>query len=287
MHVKHVKSDIDMSKRRFGSTEFESLAKSGRSRKLIRSQNVMDAGSSATRQQILEKKQAAQLRRAATINKTLNMRTGGFLGIEKKFFDTYLATTALASGANGAGGELDPATDNCLNAVVQGDGESNRDGKNYIIKSLHFLGRVVVNSQANKTVGWVPPSVFIAIVLDTQTNGAQLNSEDVYTNPAGSIANSTCMQRNLQYSSRFRVLKTFKLDFNNPAFAYDGTNMESCGQSQSIEAHLDNLNIKVSCSATTGPIAAITDNSLHVVGFATNVTETANLTYTSRIRFMG
>jgi len=260
--------------------------KVGRARQLVRTMNVSDAPT-ANRQQILEKKQAAQLRRAATINKQLNVRTGGFLGIEKKFFDSFLATTQIAGPADCTGGELDPATANCLNGVSQGDGESNRDGKNYVIKSLHFLGRVVANSQANKSAGWIPPSVFIAIVLDTQTNGAQLNSEDVYTNPAASIANNTCLQRNLQYSSRFRVLKTFKLDFNQPSLAYDGTNIEGCGFSQSIEAHLDNLNIKVGCSATTGTVAAITDNSLHVIGFATNVTETVNLTYTSRIRFMG
>jgi len=277
-----------MSKRSFAQalTDFDNR-KAGRARKLIRSYNVQEAGTAATRQQILEKKQAAQLRRASTINKQLNMRTGGFLGIEKKFFDTFKATTVIANPANCTGGELDPATDNCLNGVVQGDGESNRDGKNYVIKSLHFLGRVVTNSQPNKTLGWIPASVFIAIVLDTQTNGAQLNSEDVYTNPGGSSANNTCLQRNLQYSSRFRVLKTFKLDFNNPPLSYDGTDMEALGQSQSIEAHLDNLNIKVSCSATTGTVAAITDNSLHVVGFCTNGTETVNLTYTSRIRFMG
>jgi len=221
------------------------------------------------------------------MNKQLNVRTGGFLGIEKKFFDTFKATTVIHNPTDCTGCELDPATDNCLNGVAQGDGESNRDGKNYVIKSLHFNGRVVTNSQPNKTLGWIPPSVFIAIVLDTQTNGAQLNSEDVYTNPAGSSANNSCLQRQLQYSSRFRVLKTWKIDFNDPSMAYDGTNMEACGQSRSIEAHLDNLNIKVGCSATTGTVAAITDNSLHVVGFSTNGTETCNLTYTSRIRFMG
>jgi len=267
--------------------ELSDNRKAGRSRKLVRSYNVQDAGTSASRQAILEKKQAAQMRRASTMNKQLNVRTGGFLGIEKKFFDTFKTTTVIANPANCTGGELDPATDNCLNGVVQGDGESNRDGKNYIIKSLHFNGRVVTNSQNNKTVGWIPPSVFIAIVLDTQTNGAQLNSEDVYTNPLGSSATNTCLQRNLQYSSRFRVLKTWKLDFNDPPFSWDGTDLESCGQSQSIEAHLDNLNIKVSCSATTGTVAAITDNSLHVIGFTTNGTETVNLCYNSRIRFMG
>jgi len=260
--------------------------KVGRARQLVRTMNVSDAPT-ANRQQILEKKQAAQLRRAATMNKQLNIRTGGFLGLEKKFFDTFLATTVIHNPTDATGGELDPATANCLNGISQGDGESNRDGKNYVIKSLHFLGRVVTNSQPNKTLGWIPPSCFIAIVLDTQTNGAQLNSEDVYLNPAASSANNSCLQRNLQYSSRFRVLKTFKIDFNNPSVSYDGTNIEGLGQSQSIEAHLDNLNIKVGCSATTGTVAAITDNSLHVVGFSTNGTETVNLTYTSRIRFMG
>lgn len=217
----------------------------------------------------------------------MNPRTGGFLGIEKKFMDTFLATTQIAGPSDCTGGELDPATMNCLNGVAQGDGESQRDGKNYMIKSLHFLGRVVTNSQTNKTAGWIPASVFIAIVLDTQTNGAQLNSEDVYTNPAASIANNSSLQRNLQYSSRFRVLKTFKLDFNQRTLSWDGTNMESNGQSQSIECHLDNLNIKVQTNGTAATCAVITDNSLHVVGFCTNITETVNLTYTSRIRFVG
>lgn len=231
-------------------------------------------------------RQIAIAKRKASMD-AMNLRTGGFLGLEKKFFDTFLATTVIPGPTNCAGAELDPATNNCLNAVVQGDGESNRDGKNYIIKSLHFLGRVVTNSVTDKTVGFISPSCFIAIVLDTQTNGAQLNSEDVYTNPAGSIANNTCLQRNLQYSSRFRVLKTWKIDFNQRTFGYDGTNIEGCGMSESIECHLENLNIKVQCNATTGPVAAITDNSLHVIGFSTNSTETVNLTYTSRIRFMG
>lgn len=259
----------------------------GLGRKLVRTANVYDAPT-ANRQQILEKKQAAQLRKASSVNRQLNIRTGGFLGLEKKFLDVALATTQIAGPADCTGGELDPVGGvNCLNGVAQGDGESNRDGKNYVIKSLHFAGRVVTNSQTNKTVGWIPPSVFIAIVLDTQTNGAQLNSEDVYTNPGASISTNSCLQRNLQYSSRFRVLKTFKLDFNQPSTTYDGTNIEALGQSQSIEAHLDNLNIKVGCSATTGTVSAITDNSLHVIGFCTNTTETVNLTYTSRIRFMG
>jgi len=234
----------------------------------------------------------AQQRRLASVSARqqqlqLNPRIGGFLGIEKKFFDTFLATTALAGPADCTGGELDPATLNCLNGVTQGDGESQRDGKNYLIKSLHFLGRVVTNSQANKTAGWIPPSCFIAIVLDTQTNGTQLNSEDVYTNPGASIALNSCLQRNLQYSSRFRVLKTFNLAFNARTLSYDGTNLENCGMSQSIECHLDNLNIKVQTSGTTGTAAIVTDNSLHVIGFSTNVTETVNLTYTSRLRFVG
>jgi len=226
-------------------------------------------------------------RRSMQMQAAINPRVGGFLGIEKKFFDTFLATTVIVNPTDCAGGELDPATISCLNGVAQGDGESNRDGKNYLIKSLHWFGRVVTNTQTNKTGGWVPPSVFIAIILDTQTNGAQFNSEDVYTNPAGSSANNSCLQRNLQYSSRFRVLKTFKVDFNQQTLSYDGTNMEGCGMSKSIECHLDNLNIKVQCTGTTGVVSNITDNSLHVLGFSTNGTETVNLTYTSRIRFVG
>ena len=115
-----------------------------------------------------------------------NARTAGFLGLEKKFFDTAVAMVALTAPTDAAGGEIDPTAlpgaVACLNAMAQGDGEQNRDGKKVVLKSVQVKGFV---QKLGGELAAGPDSgtkVFVALVLDTQTNGAQLNSEDVFKN---------------------------------------------------------------------------------------------------------
>lgn len=215
-----------------------------------------------------------------------NMRSGGFLGIERKFEDKE--RTAVATVAVWAGGELDPATEDCLSGVAQGDGEQERDGRRYVIQSVHIRGRLILPSLKAQTSPAGDVFVRLALVWDKQTNGAKLNAEDVFKAPATGTQ-STMAMRNLQYTGRFKVLKDkrIKLDVSK-AIVSDGTaNSFSWGQ---IEVPFEwNVHFKrpiaVLCSAGGSTVASVTDNSLHLVGCSDNTTCT--IEYESRIRFEG
>lgn len=209
------------------------------------------------------------------------------LGIEKKYYDTSKALTAITSPTDATGGELDPATVNALSAPAQGDTDTNRDGRKIVVKSVQVTGLVNVPAQANQTAADTGNVVFIALVQDTQTNGAQLNSEDVFTNPAAAGSTAVTPLRNMLYSSRFKVLATTTLDMTNPALGYDGTNMEQNGLVRTF-SFFKKLEMPVSFnSTTTAGVDAVVDNSLHLIAFTNSTALAPQLSYNARIRFVG
>ena len=121
-----------------------------------------------------------------TRRRSKNYRIGGFLGIEHKFYDTSLVAAALTAPGDASGGEHNPSATICLNSVVQGNGESQRDGRNIVQKSLFIEGCIEVPAQINQTLLDTACNVMIAIVWDKQTNGALLSSESVFSNLSGS-----------------------------------------------------------------------------------------------------
>lgn len=216
-----------------------------------------------------------------------NVRTAGFLGIETKFVDTLVSNTNVVSATDATGGELDPTTVNCLNAVAQGDGEQQRDGKNYMIKGLYIRGQVKMPSAANLTGGQDNYPIFLAVVHDTQTNAAQLNSEDVFKNIIGTGAGGASCMRNLLYSKRFNVLWSKVVRCPVPWAAWDGTNIEKGGTAVNFSCNLPNLNIRVECKGTSANVTDIVDHSLHFIGFSAGADGTPKIDYASRVRFVG
>lgn len=216
-----------------------------------------------------------------------NRRTGGYLGIELKFYDQLLIGKAITAPTDASGGETDPSATVLLNTVVQGDGESNRDGRQIVMKKIMIKGNVSTAAQINQTAVDVAPYVFIALVLDTQTNGATLNSEDVFVNPGANAITAAAPLRNLQYTKRFKVLATRTLVLPIAQASYDGTNIEVGGSVIPFEIYKDLNNIKVTYSATTETVANIVDNSLHVIAYASSADISPLLNYSSRLRFCG
>lgn len=217
-----------------------------------------------------------------------NTRSGGYLGVEKKFYDTSLVTSSLTSTANMSGHEKDPTALNCLNGCAQGDGEQQRDGKQIRMDSIQVRGVVNLNGEDSMTSAKTLPNTVICLVLDTQTNGAQLNSEDVFTNPSNSTTGTTCAMRNLQYSKRFRVLAKKTIVFTGAGEAYDGTNVNLNGMRYPFNFYVKLNNMPVDFTGTAAGVANIMNNSLHIVAFETTSDETANtITYNSRLRFYG
>jgi hypothetical protein len=248
--------------------------------------------------EIERKRQAAIARRrarAANIYRNMqrqmgpvaNPRTGGFLGIEKKFYDVSLTAAALTAPLDATGGEHNPSATVTLNTVAQGDGESNRDGRQISMDSIYVKGNIFVDLQANQTTSVQAGVVFVALVLDTQCNGANFNSEDVFKNQSGSSRLAASPFRNLQYTSRFKVLEQICVKLQDPNFAYDGTNLERNGFDIPFTFYKKLNGLRVTYSATTSSVANIIDNNLGIVAYTTSTDLTPLLYYHSRLRFRG
>lgn len=217
-----------------------------------------------------------------------NARTGGFLGIELKFVDYGVSARALTAPADAAGGEVNPtATSVALNSIAQGDAENQRDGKQAMVKSCYVNGMIIVPALADQADAYARQHFFVALVLDTQCNGVELNSEDVFANPSGTAICASSPLRDLQYSKRFRVLDSVQLTGGAAYAQTDGASTASIAGA-SIPFKLSYTgDIPINFNATTATIAAITDNCLQVIAYATSTVAGPTISYNSRVRFVG
>jgi len=216
----------------------------------------------------------------------------GFLGIEKKFLDCTKPDTAIANTAGLASAEFDPAgvgCTGCLSAPAQGDTEQSRDGKRIVIDSLILKGYVMGDPSNNAALG-ESSKVFVAVVLDTQTNVTQLNSEDVFKNTLNTAAGCVCPLKNLLFGKRFRILKSQVYDLTPYGLGTGGA--AATASYSAVRKDFDwyipfktplavNLN-----AGTDANVANVIDNSIHVIAFHTGAGN-ASIGYNSRIRFQG
>lgn len=208
---------------------------------------------------------------------------------ELKYYDTKLIQGSLSQETDATGGEENPSSTSMMTTPVVGDGEQDRDGKHIIVKSIHIIGNVEYPVVANLTVANQPATGFVCLVQDTNSSGAQLNSEDVWTNILASGVTNNDLHRNLLFGKRFKVLKMFRYNMMPTTF-WDGTNTEVMGVKRRFEWWLPSVNMHVNFNAgTTASIANVVDNSLQMVGFCSVNAgqQAALLSYTSRIRFVG
>ncbi len=211
------------------------------------------------------------------------------MGIELKFYDTLLATTNLTAPTDCAGGELDPVGSiDCLNAVTQGDGESQRDGRKMNMHSLTINGSIKQAAVSAQTAMFEQPLYFLALVHDKQCNAATINSEDVFSNPSGDSETNTTPFRNLQFINRFDVLKTWhgKAPMRTTGNDAAGT-FDISGSNLKFSMHVKLGGMPVVFKGTSEAIANITDNAIHLVGWASVTSGTPAITYQSRVRFTG
>lgn len=211
------------------------------------------------------------------------------MGIELKFYDTKLANAALTAPTDASGGEHNPSATISLNSVVQGDGESQRDGRRITMRSIYVEGTIIVAPQASLSTADSPATVFIALVLDTQCNGAILASEDVFTNKSGDAVLAAQPFRNLQFTKRFKILAIKRMTIANPNMTND-TGSTGGVISQGLRRpfkFFKKLSRTVTYSATTETIANTTDNSLNIIAYCSNDQLAPKLYYNARLRFIG
>lgn len=209
---------------------------------------------------------------------------GSILGVENKYFDTEYANQPIL--ATVVGSESSPATYKSLNSISQGDGETQRDGKKVRLTSMYIRGMVFVADQNDLAIGSKGTTVRLLVVQDRQTNGDQLNAEDVLKDPTSTYTDAFA-HINLKYSKRFKILHDQTVDLFPPTLSYDGTNMEAGGMNSSFQIY-KKLNIDVNYSGTGGTVSDIVDNSIQIIAIGTQVYGGAlALSYNARVRFVG
>ncbi len=214
--------------------------------------------------------------------KLANFRTGGYLGLEMKFADIETDSDAFAVTWS----TMEDATNDSISGVAQGDGESQRDGRIYWIHSIHIRCNVEAASQESQVTPLSNLRGRFMLVWDTQTNGAQLTATDVMD---GGGTDDVLAFRNLQHSKRFRVMWDKQWVLARPGQTNEGGVNVFAAPYATTGTFIYNKRfknpVKVICQATTAVIAAISDNSFHIIGVADSTV--ARLNMQVRIRFTG
>jgi len=272
-------------------------ARAKRLRKEIKKHNVtQNRRTAAAAATLVKHMRNAKLRpgAAGVYRALLNPRVQGFLGLEKKFFDTGRAPSTIVTVSTWANGIYNPTITfpvipgdtNCLSAPPQGAGASQRIGKSITIKSIQFKGAVYWIPYAAESAA-SSRTCFVALVLDTQTNGAQCIAPDIFQNVCNANQTLPTPTRNLLNAKRFKILKSevFEMD-PQTSLALAGPEYVVAGRSKPIDWYLP-CEIPVNfLEETDSTVANVVDNSVHVVVSCSDPNY-AVVAYNARIRFLG
>lgn len=235
-----------------------------------------------------KKGRATTVQSNAALIRSLNKRIGGFVGLEMKFFDSSRLRRAITSVVNMVGGRQDPDTVECLNAMVQDDSESGRIGRHIMMHSISVKGNFYRTLLSSTTVFPVSMAT-IYLVLDKQTNGAFMESQDLLVNESAEIELISQPFRNMEHTDRFQILAMRKVKIGQ----FYATTQTADVQAQSNQVEPFNLTYrwkkgkKVLFSGTTGTVANIEDNSLHCICFVDNINTPSRveISYNARLRY--
>lgn len=225
--------------------------------------------------------------------RALNPRTGGFRGIENKYVDYEGPQLILQQTL--ANALVTPGPHNALNAIAQGDGENQRDGRKCTLTSIYLIGDIEQLSLGDAEVTLTGHAVRVALVWDKQCNGAALNPADVFQEVT-SAGVAPYSFRNLQYTSRFQVLhdETFMMNPTAGAGAQKysggvpvtGVTSDWVGDKKTFKIY-KKLNIPVLFDNSTPVISSITNNSLQLIAWCETNAGDIGLSYNCRVRFVG
>ncbi len=201
---------------------------------------------------------------------------------ELKFVDFTVTNDAFTNVWTG--GEMEDATALSISAIAQGDSPSSRDGRTATLISWKLNGFINIAAVESITTPLPDQIARICVVLDTQTNGAQLNAEDVMDTIAATFDVNS--METLSRSKRFVILEDILLELHRSQTNEGAINLFASGihRTPFKIGGFFNPPIRVNHSGTAAAIASIVDNSIHVIGTATNAAVLLN--YRSRVRFI-
>lgn len=218
---------------------------------------------------------------------------------ELKYFDISRDESTVPSNPGITDWIFNPNVGQICSVPLRGDGPQDFTGKAILIKSWNVRGAFFLNPTLNAAEGLRPRWVFIALVLDTQTNGTQCTSDQIlqFVYSQNNPGHSAPFQ-NMDYSNRFLLLRRETWDLSpttlsiDIGIAPDPNSWQCAGRTQHFEFFIP---LDVICNFKSFPaqseISGVVDNSLHVVCGTNNLSAlltnqpTITCGYVSRIRF--
>lgn len=216
-------------------------------------------------------------------------RTGGTIGQEVKYLDACASHINIVAPTDCAGAEIQPETGptDCLSCPARGDGPDERDGQKITFKSIYVEGSITLATHTGVASVHPSPVIFVALVLDTQTNGTAINSEDVFTTINDTASVNCYPLRNMGNTSRFRVLAS-KTIYCGPLWTSQDS-ASTCTQGGPVRQF--RLSYKrpmvMNFTGTTAAVANCRDNAISLIAMSTSTSMTPNISFNSRMRFVG
>lgn len=200
------------------------------------------------------------------------VRTGGYFGTaapgaELKFLDHAIDDAVVASA--GAILVATGGSAGTLNAISQGTGQTQRDGRKCTVKQINWKYELTLPASA--TSGDV---VRVMLVLDKQCNGATAAVTDILASADYQAFN------NLANSGRFRTLmdRTYAI---NATAGIAGTIVTEVIQ----DSFYHKCNIPLEFSSTNGVITEVRSNN--ITGLVISQSGVAGMVGNLRLRFVG
>lgn len=218
---------------------------------------------------------------------------GGQVTGEMKYFDSVRENVAIAASATWANTVLDPnvypvANMNCLFAPTQGAGVNQRIGKACNMLKVKLNGLITMPAQTNQALADAGAMIRLMLVMDKQSNSAQMTGTQLMTSPGvASAALAPLTHQNIDNFGRFIVLKDKMIMMADPNTTWDGTNVEQGGLIRRFKLnHKFRSPVQVRFNNTNGgTIADIVDYSLHVIAITSNTDLNPFISYACRINY--
>lgn len=215
-------------------------------------------------------------------------RTKGPLAVgEMKYFDSSKVATSVAASTDWTGTEYDPTTENCLFVPQQGSALNQRIGRKVKVMKIKVRGFIQCAAQVDQTAADNPAVMRLCLVMDTQTNGTQMQGENVFGELSTNTNSAVTWFQNPDNFGRFRILKDKFFTLQNPNMVYDGTNIEQAGVARPFKINITfKTPIVVNFNATNGgSVADIIDNSFHIICNTSAAALTPQIYYMCRVAY--
>jgi len=233
-------------------------------------------------------KRRAVIPGSGTYYGTVARTRGPYSRGEMKYFDNSLDGANVEQNTSWTDTELDPSGNNALFTPQTGAAIHQRIGNKVFVKKITISGNFNYVAQADQTQADTMIYTRLVLVQDTQTNGVQMQGEDVFVPHQASAQLAIAAFQATKNFGRFKVLKdkTYRMPVIN--MTYDGTNMEQQGAAVPFKiTHKFKTPVVVKFNNTNGgTVADIVDNSFHLLGICSADTQISNqLYYNVRVYF--